>query len=212
MKYAADKAAVDEIFVRIGNEKKSLQGRARDEFVEKRVKAEVDSQLKTLRDSMSMAGTQGTNAVLASVRELLVKIDGQHIPGAAITVSGGQPFSEAAVTAAKKPKALAWEGQHYAEVSGWQDLVLKVFEKLQEIDAAKFDELAGQKEFKKYLVAIQKPKEHPECYPAKFGAEGKVKIKKSLGNKVYLWQEDKALRKIIAAFGVDVSKFMFVPE
>lgn len=79
--------------------------------------------------------------------------------------------------------------------------------------AAKFDELAVQKEFKKYLVAIQKPKEkHPECYPAKFGAEGKVKIKKSLGNKVYLWQEDKALRKMITAFGVDVSKFMFVPE
>ena len=213
VKYAADRPAVDEIFVRIGNEKKPLQGRARDEFVEKRVKAGFDSQLKTLRDSMSMAGTQGTNAVLASVRELLAKIDGQHIPGAAITVSGGQPFTEASVTAAKKPKSLAWEGQHYAEVSGWQDLVLKVFEKLQEIDAAKFDALAGQKEFKKYLVTIHKPKEkHPECYPAKFGAEGKVKIKKSLGNKVYLWQEDKALRKIIAAFGVDVTKFMFVAE
>ena len=211
VKYAADRPAVDEIFVRIGNEKKPLQGRARDEFVEKRVKAGFDSQLKTLRDSMSMAGTQGTNAVLASVRELLAKIDGQHIPGAAITVSGGQPFTEASVTAAKKPKSLAWEGQHYAEVSGWQDLVLKVFEKLQEIDAAKFDALAGQKEFKKYLVTIHKPKEkHPECYAAKFGAEGKVKIKKSLGNKVYLWQEDKALRKIIATFGVDVSKFMFV--
>ena len=37
-----------------------------------------------------------------------------------------------------------------------------------------------------------------------------MRIKKSLGNKVYLWQEDKILRKIIAAFGVDVSKFMFV--
>ena len=213
VKYAADRPAVDEIFVRIGNEKKPLQGRARDEFVEKRVKAGFDSQLKTLRDSMSMTGTQGTNAVLASVRELLAKIDGQKLRGAKITVSGGQPFTEQAVTAAKKPKSLAWEGQHYAEVSGWQDLVLKVFEKLQEINAAKFDELAGQKEFKKYLVTIQKPKEkHPECYAAKLGGEGKVKIKKSLGNKVYLWQEDKALRKIIAAFGVDVSKFMFVPE
>ena len=43
-----------------------------------------------------------------------------------------------------------------------------MLEKLQEIDAAKFDALAGQKEFKKYLVAIQKPKEkHPECYPKK---------------------------------------------
>ena len=36
--------------------------------------------------------------------------------------------------------------------------------------AAKFDALAGQKEFKKYLVAIQKPKEkHPECYPMEPG-------------------------------------------
>ena len=43
-----------------------------------------------------------------------------------------------------------------------------MLEKLQEIDAAKFDALAVQKEFKKYLVAIQKPKEkHPECYPKK---------------------------------------------
>ena len=120
-------------------------------------------------------------------------------------------FSEAAVSAAKKPKALAWEGCHYAEVSGWQELVLKVLEKLQEIDASKFDELVGLPLYKKHLIKIAKPKErHPECYPTKFGTEGNIRIKKSLGNKVYLWQEDKVLRKIIAAFGVDVSKFMFV--
>ena len=136
----------------------------------------------------------------------------QRIPGQTITVSGGQPFTEEAVTATKKPKSLAWEGAHYAEVSGWQELVLKVLEKLQEIDAAKFDELADQKEFSKTLVKIVKPKEkHPDCYPTKFGADGKVRIKKSLGNKVYLWQEDKVLRRIIAAFGVEVAKFMFVP-
>ena len=89
--------------------------------------------------------------------------------------------------------------------------MLKVLEKLQEIDAAKFDELADQAQFKKHLVKIAKPKErHPECYATKFGTEGNIRIKKSLGNKVYLWQEDKILRKIITAFGVDVSKFMFV--
>lgn len=210
-KYAADKPAVEEIFVRIGNEKTRLQGRARDEFVEKRVKAGFDSQLKTLRDSMLMTGAQGTNAVLASVRELLAKIDGGKLPGAQITVSGGHPFTEKAVTAAKKVKALAWEGQHYAEVNGWQELVLKVLEKLQEIDAAKFDELAVQAEYKKQLVIIQKAREkHPDCYPAKFGVGGKIRVKKSLGNKMYLWREDMALRKMIAAFGVDVSKFMFV--
>ena len=174
-KYGPNKPEAAEIFLRIGNQKKNLQGVERDEFVRKRVMAGFDKQLSAIR------------------------------------ASGGQPFSEAAVTAAKKPKALAWEGCHYAEVSGWQELVLKVLEKLQEIDAPKFDELAGQAQFKKYLVKIAKPKErHPECYATKFGTEGSIRIKKSLGNKVYLWQEDKILRKIIAAFGVDVSKFMFV--
>ena len=214
-KYAADRPAIDEIFVRIGNEKKLLQGRARDEFVERRVKAGLDAQLKVVRDAVSSAGTgiHGADAVLVSVRELLSKLDEQHISGTAIKVSGGQPFTEKSVTVAKKAKALAWEGQHYAEVSGWQELVLKVLEKLQEIDAAKFDELATQAEYKKQLIIIQKPKEkHSDCYPAKFGARGKVRVKKSLGNKMYLWREDMALRKIIAAFGVDVSKFMFVAE
>lgn len=210
-RYGQSHVEVEDIYVRTGNQNTKLEGAARDEFVRKHVMAGFDSQLKVVRESMAAVGTQGTNAVMASVRELLAKLDGQHIPGVEITVSGGQPFTEVSVTAAKKPKSLAWEGQHYAEVSGWQELVLKVFEKLQEIDAAKFDELSRQKEFKKYLITIQKPKEkHPECYTAKFGAEGKVRIKKSLGNKVYLWQEDKALRKIIAAFGVDISKFMFV--
>ena len=212
-KYGATKPVVEEIFVRIGNEKKLLQGRARDEFVAARVKAGFGEQLKAVRDAMSSAGpgAHGADAVLTSVRELLAKLDGQHIQGAQITVSGGQPFTEEAVAAAKKAKALAWEGQHYAEVSGWQELVLKVLEKLQEIDAAKFDELAAQAEFKRQLIMIQKPKEkHPDCYPTKFGAEGKVRIKKSLGNKAYLWREDMALRKIISAFGVDVAKFMFV--
>lgn len=214
-KYGPNKPVVEEIFVRIGNEKKPLQGRARDEFVEARVKAGFEAQLAVVRASVAAAGTgaQGANAVLASVRELLAKLDSQHIQGALITVSGGQPFTEQAVTATKKPKSLAWEGQHYAEVSGWQELVLKVLEKLQELDAAKFDALAGLTEYKKQLVTIQKAREkHPDCYPTKFGADGKIRIKKSLGNKAYLWRDDMALRKIIAAFGVDVGKFMFVAE
>lgn len=213
--HGASKMETEEIVVRVGNQKQTLQGKARDDFVRRRVTEGFSKQLDALRESMSAAGqgAGGYDDVVASVRTLLERLDGKHLPGATITVSGGQPFTEESVTAAKKPKSLAWEGQHYAEVSGWQELVLKVLEKLQELDAAKFDELAGQNDFAKQFITIQKPKEkHGDCYPAKFGVEGKVRIKKSLGNKVYLWQEDKVLRKIIAAFGVDVSRFMFVPS
>ena len=213
-KYAPNKSEVAEIFQRIGNQKKNLQGVERDEFDRKRVMAGFDKQLSTIRATVAAVGDgkpQGDSALAMSVRELLAYFDAQKLDGVMVSVSGGPPFSEAAVSAAKKPKALAWEGCHYAEVSGWQELVLKVLEKLQEIDAAKFDELADQAQFKKHLVKIAKPKErHPECYATKFGTEGNIRIKKSLGNKVYLWQEDKALRKMITAFGVDVSKFMLV--
>lgn len=201
-----------QIYVRNGNQNKRLAGAERDEFVRKRVMAGFNAQMDAVRTAMAAAGS-GANytAIVDSVRELLAKIDGTTLVGAEITVTGGHPFTQEAVTAANKPKALAWEGCHYAEVSGWQELVLKVLEKLQEIDAAKFDELAGDTAFKRHLVKIQKPKEkHPDCYPIKFGADGKIRVKKSLGNKVYLWQEDKVLRKLITAFGVDVAKFMFV--
>ncbi len=211
-KYAANGPAIDEIFVRSGNQKRKLHGAERDVFVRDRVMAGFNVQKEAVRAAIAAAGS-GTDyaAVMDSVRELLSRLDGQHLAGAEITVTGGHPFTQEAVTAANKPKSLAWEGCHYAETSGWQQLVLKVLEKLQEIDAAKYDELADDAAFKKHLVKIQKPKEkHPDCYPTKFGADGKIRVKKSLGGKIYLWREDMVLRKLIAAFGVDVGKFMFV--
>ena len=201
-----------QIYVRNGNQNKRLLGAERDEFVRKRVTAGFNAQMAAVRAAVAASGA-GTDyaAVMDSVRELLSRLDGQHLAGAEITVTGGHPFTREAVTAANKPKSLAWEGCHYAQVSGWQELVLRVLEKLQEVNAAKYDELAGDVAFKKHLIKIQKPKEkHPDCYPTKFGMDGKIRIKKSLGGKIYLWREDMVLRKLIAAFGVDVAKFMFV--
>ena len=211
-KYSANGPVIDEIFVRSGNQKRKLQGAERDVFVKDRVMAGFNAQKEAVRAAVAAVG-KGTDyaAVMDSVGKLLSRLDELYRDGPKVTVSGGQPFTEEAVTAAKKPKALAWEGCHYAEVGGWQELVLKVLEKLQETDAAKFDVLADDATFKKHLVKIKKPKEkHPDCYPTKFGADGKIRVKKSLGGKTYLWREDMVLRKLIAAFGIDVSKFMFV--
>ena len=189
-------------------------GRERDKFVRERTMASFKQQLDAVRASVAATAVRGqeTTEIVSAVRELLSRLDGLGTAGTPVPVSGGHPFTEEAVTAAQKPKALAWDGQHYAEVKGgWKELVLKVLEKLQELDAAKFDELANQKEFSRHLVKIQKPRErHPDCYETRFGQEGKIRIKASLGNKIYLWQEDKVLRKLIAAFGIDISRFMFV--
>ena len=115
--------------------------------------------------------------------------------------------------AAKKPKSLVWEGAHYTDVSSWSELVLKILEKLQTLNAAKFDELATLPDFKRHLVKVMKPREkHPDCFPLKLGAAGAIRVKKSLGNKVYLYQADKVLCKLIDAFGAGDSKFMFTAE
>ena len=203
----------EEIFVRSGNQKLQLKGRARDEFVRRKTLAGLEAQFMAVQESVAavQGKAKGYVGVLDSVRALLERLEGQRLVGAAVTVSGGHPFTEEAVTAAGRPKSLAWEGQHYAEVSGWQELVLKVLEKLQELNAAKFDELADEPAFSRHLVKVLRPREkHGDCYTTKFGANGSIRIKKSLGNKVYLYQEDKVLRRLIAAFGVDVSRFMFV--
>lgn len=210
-KYGPNKPEVAEIYVRSGNQKIKLDGEARDQFVQKRANAAFSAQLNAVRASMSGANVERHSAaVVEAVKDLLAKLDGQTIRGATIAVSGGLPFTEEAVTLAKKPKSLAWDGAHYTDVSSWQELVLKVLEKLQELDAGKFDTLAVS-ELKRYFVIIQKPRErHTDCFSTRFGSQGNIRVKKSLGNKAYLWKLDMPLRRIIAAFGVDVAKFMFV--
>ncbi len=204
----------EQIIVRIGNHNKTLVGAERDAFVRKRVLAGLDAQIHAVQKAVADGETAGDYKALAdAVETLLAKFAVEERIGSKITVSDGQPFTKETVMAADKPRSLAWEGSHYVDVKDWRDLILKVLEKLQEIDAAKFDKLAEQKEFSKTLIKVMKPREkHGDCYPTKFGADGKIRIKFSLGDRKNLWQEDKPLRKIIAAFGVDVSKFMFVAK
>lgn len=184
----------EHLVYRTGSESVYLIGRARDQYTKVRFHHGAVTDVKAMLDEFRKA------------------LEGKHIPGRTITVSGGQPFTKEAVEATKRPKSLAWDGCHYAEVSGWQGLVEKVLDKIQGIVPAKFDELAESKEFSRTLVKVSKPREkHPDCFAGRFGADGKIRVKKSIGNKVYLWNEGLFLRKFVAACGVDIGKFMFVP-
>ena len=83
-KYAPNKPEVAEIFQRIGNQKKNLQGVERDEFVRKRVMAGFDKQLSTIRATVAAVGDgkpQGDSALAMSVRELLAYSDAQKLDG-----------------------------------------------------------------------------------------------------------------------------------
>ena len=198
------KPIVEEIFVRIGNEKKPLQGRARDEFVEARVKAGFAAQLAVVRASVAAAGTgnNGYAAVMDSVRELLERLDRQRIVGQDVVVTGAQPLDEEHLKPMVKPKGVVFDGAHLCDVKSWKEVFRAIYIKLNEISAATFDSLP-ETESKWFKRA----KRCTGCYGEKFGTTNDVRAAE-MSNKAYLWNENYFLRKLMSACGVDASRFM----
>ena len=194
-----------DIYVRFGNQKLLLRGEARDAFIRDRVEMGIASQLEAF-------GSQSVTTIVDSVKEMLTRLKGHHIAGTKVTVSGGLPFSEEAVTAAKKPKSLAWDGAHYTDVSGWKDLILKVLLKVQDVKPEAFDQMADDTAFAKQVIRVKPRERHSECFGEKFGTQGDIRIRASIANKLYLWREDYALRKMLAFAQIDAMRFLFTAE
>jgi hypothetical protein len=208
--YNAKKQEMEEfadIYVRFGNQKLSLRGVERDAFIRRRVEQGLAAQLELMGSKDNVA------EVMDSVQEMLSRLKGRHIAGAEVTVSGAVPFTQEALEAATRPKTLVWDGMHYTDVSNWKDLVLKVLLKVQEVNPTAFDQMVEEKAFSRHLVKILKPRErHSDCFTEKFGTQGNIRIKTSLGNKTYLYREDYVLRKMLAFAKIDVARFNFTAE
>ena len=198
------KPVVEEIFVRIGNEKKPLQGRARDEFVEARVKAGFEAQLAVVRASVAAAGTgnNGYAAVMDSVRELLERLDRQRLVGAEVVVTGAQPLDEEHLKPMGKPKGVVFDGAHLCDVKSWKEVFRAIYCKLNEISPASFDSLPNDEP-----KWFKRAKRCTGCYTEKFGTAHDVRAAE-LSTKAYLWNEGYFLRKLMSACGVDASRFM----
>lgn len=195
-----------DIYVRFGNQKLLLKGEARDNFIRDRVKMGIATQLEAF-------GSQSVSTIVDSVKEMLTRLKGRQLVGTAVAISGAHPFTEEAVSAAKKPKSLAWDGAHYTDVSSWKDLILKVLLKVQEVNPAAFDQMVEDKVFSKHLIRVTKPRErHSDCFAEKFGTQENVRIKTALANKTYLYREDYVLRKLLAVAQIDATRFLFTAE
>ena len=198
------KPVVEEIFVRIGNEKKPLQGRARDEFVEARVKAGFEAQLAVVRASVAAAGTgnNGYAAVMDSVRELLERLDRQRLVGAEVVVTGAQPLDEEHLKPMGKPKGVVFDGAHLCDVKSWKEVFRAIYCKLNDLSPASFDSLPNDEP-----KWFKRGKRCTGCYTEKFGTAHDVRAVE-LSTKAYLWNENYFLRKLMSACGVDASRFM----
>ena len=203
-KYGQSHVEVEDIYVRMGNQNTKLDGAARDEFVRKRVAEGFDAQLASVRASM-LAASDGANdygAVMDSVRELLARLDRQRLVGADVVVTGAQHLDEEHLKPMSKPKGVVFDGVHLCDVKSWKEVFQAIYVKLNELSPASFDSLpeSEPKWFKK-------GKRCTGCYGDKFGTANDVRAVE-MSNKVYLWNENYFLRKLMSACGVDASRFM----
>ena len=202
-KYNAGSPAIEEIFVRSGNQKRRLQGAERDVFVKDRVMAGFNAQKEAVRAAMAAVGTgTGYAAVMDSVRELLERLDRRRLVGADVVVTGAQPIDEEHLKPMGKPKGVVFDGAHLCDVKSWKEVFQAVYAKLNELSPAPFDALPENEP-----KWFKRGKRCTGCYAGKFGTAKDVRAVE-LSSKAYLWNEGYFLRRLMSACGIDSSRFM----
>ena len=121
-------------------------------------------------------------------------------------VVGEGGLVEARIAAMKKPSAVMFDGVKIANARTWGDVFEKLYERLNALDPAKFDALAADAQFGKYVMRLEAGKKTPHDYfKIKLGTGGDVRVKE-LANKIYLWRTDYYFRKLLAQLGVDAAR------
>lgn len=106
----------------------------------------------------------------------------------------------------KSPSALIIDGHKVSGVRKWEDVFQKLYEKLNEVYAAKFDSLPDDAQFERYFMRLMPGQKTPRDYfKVKLGTGSNVRAKR-LANKVYLWRTDYYFRRLLERMGVDVTR------
>ena len=124
----------------------------------------------------------------------------------ASTDDGTAGLTEAWLTKVKKPSALMVDGAKVANVSTWKEVFQKILEKLNEMDASRFDGLPDDAQFGKYFTRLEPGKKTPhDHFKVKLGTGADIRAKEQ-ANKIYLWRTDYYFRKLLAHLCVDASR------
>ena len=140
---------------------------------------------------------------MAALGELRAEI----LTGAKVVVTGGQPLTEEALKAMGSPKGLIFDGEHVRDAKTWKDCYLALLEKLQELDAAKFDGLPEDAFFGKYFVRQESGRRLSGHYPARFGSARDVRAKE-IASKAYFYNETYVIRRLLGRFDIDAARVM----
>ena len=201
-KRGPSKSEVAEIFKRFGNQKRKLEGAERDEFVRERTKEQVLANVNAVV-SQNPAGL--VEQVLAAINSAFATRP--QVVGETVVVQGAVSLADPNFEALTSPKGFVFDGQHVCDVKGWREAYLALLDKLNELDAAKFDTLPTDGYFRKFFVDPL-PRARLSGYssaPHKYGTNGKIRAKE-LGGKAYFANPDYAVQRLLALFGVDKAR------
>ena len=115
-------------------------------------------------------------------------------------------LAEAHLANMKSPGALIVDGVKVASVRKWEDVFQKLYEKMNEMDAAKFDNLPDDARFRRYFTRLVQGQRTPrDHFKVKLGSDNNVRAKK-LANKIYLWRTDYYFRRLLGHMEIDASR------
>ena len=202
---------VEEILVRSGNRKIPLFGKARDEFVKERWAKSKFAQIAELWKSNH---NLSPDALLSGIEELLVRKQ----VGIKVVVEGGQSLTKEGLGPMKSPGGLVFDGKHAGDVKTRKECYQRLCQKLNEIDAVKFDDLPDDEFFAKWfkreepkLPGQRRAKKCTGCYPDKLGSKPDVRAMEVSG-KAYFCDEDKIVHRLLAHFGIDANRVAVRPK
>ena len=138
--------------------------------------------------------------------------------GVQVVVEGGQPLTTEGLGPMKSPGGLVFDGKHAGDVKTWKECYQRLCQKLNEIDAAKFDGLPDDEFFCKWfkreepkLPGQKRAKKCTGCYPDKLGSKPDVRAVEVSG-KAYFCDEDKIVHRLLAHFGIDANRVAVRPK
>ena len=202
IRYGQGKPEIAEIFKRFGNQKRKLEGAERDEFVRERTKEQVLANVNAVV-AQNPAGL--VEQVLAAINSAFATHP--QVVGENVVVQGAVSLADPNFEALTSPKGFVFDGHHVCDVKGWREAYLALLDKLNELDAAKFDTLPTDGYFRKFFVDPL-PRARLSGYstaPHKYGTSGKIRAKE-LGGKAYFANPDYAVQRLLALFGVDKAR------
>ena len=197
-KYGPGKPEVAEIFKRFGNQKRKLEGAERDEFVRERTRQQVLANVNAVV-AQNPAGL--VERVIAAVNSAFATQP--QVVGGTVVVDGAVALDDPNFAALSSPRGFVFDGKHVCDVKGWREAYLALLDKLNEIDAAKFDALPTDPYFRKFFVD-PKPREKLSGYstaPHKYGSSGRLRAKE-LGGKAYFTNPEYAVWRLLKIWDV----------